>query len=189
MSAVATDERCIHWMLKVTCGVCNAKAIKQKQQVARVETRSLARTAKCQELVGELDFDVLTLGFLAARGYLYFSMPESQHEAFVSDYMKLAGNHPDDHGEYRLVDSTVSQWAIAGRIEFRYDERADLDVDFGDFKICDADGRWYLANTAFCWVLVALGFKLGRQDVDRVRLRLEKDVDKFDAGVLLGQRK
>ena len=43
--------------------------------------------------------------------------------------------------------------------------------------------------TLFCWVLVALGFKLGKQDINRIRLRLDpKDVAMFDQGILRGIR-
>ena len=187
-------ERCKHGMVKVTCSYCSSKQIAAKQQERKVETRSLQRTARCKELVGSLDLDVFTLGFLAARGYLYFGMPESYADNFRRDYRTLAELDPDDdcYNVSTPSEAGNDRWAIGGRIGFRL-ERSDEDqVDFGEFEMhqdTSKEKRYYIANTAFCWVLVALGFKLGKQDINRIRLRLDpKDVPMFDQGVLRGVR-
>ena len=186
-------ERCKHMLIKRTCSLCMAPQIAAKQQEHRVETRSLARTEKCRELIGSLDFDVFTLGFLAARGYLRFAMAQKDVDRFERDYLKLAGVAPEEHGGPQIVPVSPAgneHWAISGSIEFRLEPEDEGHVDFGEFQLYETqEGRYGIANTAFAWVLVALGFRLGRQDIERIKLRLERDVDQFEAGVIRGSRK
>jgi hypothetical protein len=185
------NDRCIHWLAKATCSVCNKKALQAAQMERRADARSVARVESKMQYIHEFELDAFTVGFLAARAYLAFSLPAVQEENFRRDYKRLAGVNPEDDGEYSVFADQAQQWAVGCSVKFRLEPNDENYLDFGDLKLMPVDGhelRVDINNTKLGWALIALGFRLGKKGkhIAQIRENMGDHTEQFDAGVQYG---
>ena len=177
------ETRCKHGMIAAYCAFERPAAIMQNvEQAGRRRASRPGRRFQKTNLTGKWS----VVGFLAARATIYINAKsEALAAECEAEYLLATGEAISVH--------VTPKWGHAVTFEFYATDfelvRAGIMLEQLAASTRGTPSR-KLSNAALGWALFALGFRAGKQDVERIRMSVPATpaLAAFDRGVGIGRQ-
>lgn len=109
------------------------------------------------------------IGYLAKNGHMHAFMSDRYADTFISKYKDMTGDYPKGHIIHvsdKYGDSR--KWGVELRLSYNLPHgMSSKDIDLGPFTGCvepvsGSNYEYNINNNNFCWYLISIGFRIGK---------------------------